>query len=131
MNYFNEEAKKQIINYLISNKEKIKVKSGKCRYNFRCHNNAVHEAVKKGQNRIAMCMYIDGDYPIIHFLNVGKKGKFTDNTLGNWSTQHDYYLIKYINKDDFFNVTNIFKKFRIDIRKQLSIWINLTSNIDF
>ena len=95
----NKKAREFFTTYAIANYDKIKVKSGKCRYNFRCQYNAVHEAKKAGDSRIAMTIYIDGDYPIIHFLNYQNE-EFIDNTLGEWSKRLDYYFVKWIEDED-------------------------------
>ena len=112
-----KKSNKIILNYILNNLKEIKVKSGKCRYNFRCHLNSVHEAINKKQNKIALCFYIDEDQPIIHFLNVDKKGKFIDNTIGNWSKKYKYYFVRFINKEDFFSIDDIFTNYREELRK--------------
>lgn len=103
----------------------IKVTSGKCRYNFRCQMNAVHEAIRRGDEKISMSIYLDAldnDTPIIHFLNVESDGTFVDNTLGEWSSQHEYFHVKYISIDDFFNVNHIFREFVRELRHSLG-WL--------
>jgi hypothetical protein len=127
MTYNNDKAEKEIKNKVFAEYKKIKVKPGKCRYNYRCQMNAVHEASKKGDKKIAMCIYLDDNYPVIHFINY-KKGKFTDNTLGQWATLNEYYFVKWIHEDDFWNVNNIFISYRKELRKSLSWWVRLTSN---
>lgn len=126
----NLEAQQVIYDHIISKYNKIEVKPGKCRYNFRCQMNAVHEAKKHKHKKIAMCVYMDdGIYPIIHFVNYNKK-VFTDNTLGQWSSQHDYYFIRWIEDKDMFYVDTIFTAFRRELRNQLSWWLRLTSNFE-
>lgn len=126
----NLEAQQQIYDHIVSKYNKIKVKSGKCRYNFRCQMNAVHEAKKHKHKKIAMCVYMDeGTYPIIHFINY-HKGKFIDNTLGEWSSQYDYYFIRWIEDEDMWNVNHVFTAFRTELRKKLSWWVRITSDFD-
>lgn len=127
MTYNNDSARQEICNHIISKYEKIKVKGGKCRFNYRCHNNAVHEAKKHKHKKLAMCVYMDGSYPIIHFVNY-HKGKFTDNTLGEWTSQYDYYFIKWIKDDDMWNICTIFEAYREELGKTLSWWVRLTSD---
>lgn len=127
MSYNNPEARKQICNHIIAKYDKIDVKAGKCRFNYRCHNNAVHTAVRKKHKKIAVCVYIDGNYPIVHFINY-HKDKFVDNTLGEWTTQYDYYFIKWIEYDDFFNVFTVFDALKEELGKTLSWWIQISSN---
>jgi hypothetical protein len=125
----NYEAQREIRNKIVAEHNLIEVKPGKCRYNFKCQMNAVHEADKKGDKKIAMCVYLDNGYPIIHFINY-RKGKFVDNTLGQWSTLQKYYFIKWIHEDEFWNVDNIFGSYRKELRKSLSWWVRLTSDFD-
>jgi hypothetical protein len=131
MRIYNRKANKEIKNYLIATKNKIDVKAGNCRFNYRCQYNAVHEAIENNQDKIAMCVYLHGEYPIIHFLNIGNNGEFVDNTLGHWSSNHDYFLIKYINKEDYFDVDKIFDSYRREIRKNLTFFTRLMSNTEF
>lgn len=131
MKLLNDKAKLEIISHLRATKNKIDVRAGKCRFNYKCQCNAVHEAINKKQDRVAMCMYIDGNYPIIHFVNVSKKGKFTDNTLGNWVQEYEFFLIKYIDKVDYFNIDDVFTDYRKEIRKQLTFFTKLMSDVEF
>ena len=129
MNILKKKARKIVKNLIESGRfEKIKVNSGKCRYNFRCHLNAVHDALNEDQDTIAMVWMIDDGWPVIHFINIGFSdsfigGGFTDNTIGRWCETVDYYLIKVILKDDFFNVDNIFDDYRDEVNTWLPIWL--------
>jgi hypothetical protein len=129
MNYNNYKAQQEIANYTIANYEKIKVKAGKCRYNFRCQYNSVHEAKKNKHKKLAMCIYLDDGYPIIHFINYNK-GKFVDNTLGEWSSRVDFYFVRWISDEEMWQIDTIFTTFRKELRKTLSWWTRLTSDFD-
>lgn len=131
-NFNNKKVQRLFYDEIIATKERIEVQPGECRYNYRCHNNAVHEAVKNEDDQIAMVVYMDlkDVDPIIHFVNY-KDGQYVDNTLGQWATRHEYYLIRYIDSVDFWSVQYIFNAYRRTIRKNLSWWLRLTSNIDF
>ena len=118
------------MNMVTNELEKISVVSGECRYNFMCHRNAVHDALNANQDEVAMCFYIDDDQPIIHFINI-EDGRYVDNTLGRWSDMHDYYLIKTIGKEDFFNIADIFVDYRKQLQGRLPILIRWFNNIDF
>ena len=131
MEHFNKKAKKFIKNMIIATMPKINVKSDKCRYNFRCQMNAVHEALNKNQDKIAMCFYLDGDYPIIHFINVNDKGEYVDNTLGRWSETFDYYLIRLIDKDSFFKINDVFSAYRKELRLKLPWCVRNLSDCEF
>lgn len=126
----NLQAQQEVYDYVISKYNKIKVSPGKCRWNFRCQLNAVHEAKKNNHKKIAMCIYMDnGAVPIIHFINYNKK-KFTDNTLGQWSLKYDYYFVRWIDEEDMWDVDVIFSAFRRELRKTLSWWVRLTSDYE-
>lgn len=131
MELFDNIAQKKTHEMIVAKLDKINVKAGACRYNFRCHLNAVHDAITFNQDKIAMCFYVDNGRPIIHFLNVDSDGKYTDNTLGHWSTIYSYYLIRHIDKESFFDVSEIFTLYRKGLRKELSWITRLFSNIEF
>lgn len=128
----NSKVEKMFYDEIISTKERIKVKPGKCRYNYKCQMNAAHEAMRHGHKEIAMVVYMNYGKvdPIIHFVNY-HKGKYIDNTLGEWTNSHEYYLIRHIGKEDFDNVAYIFGAYRREIRNKLSWWLRFTSDIDF
>lgn len=130
MGYFNKKAEEIIRNKIVSEHNCIKVFPGKCRWNFRCSFNAVHEAIRKGDKKIAMVVYFDRDYPIIHFINF-RKGKYIDNTLGEWTSRYEYYLIKFIEKEDFWNVNYIFDKYRETLQNYLPFWTRIFNNQTF
>jgi len=131
MQILNDKAKGIIKQMVVATMPKIKVIGGVCRYNFRCQNNAVHDAINDKQDKIAMCFYFDDDYPIIHFINVDKNGKHIDNTLGNWATMYDYYLIRYIERDSFFQVNRIFTAYRKELIAKLPFLVRLLSDCEF
>ncbi len=55
MDFINEKAKKIIKNMVITTLPKISVIGGKCRFNYKCHVNAVHDAINENHDKIAMC----------------------------------------------------------------------------
>jgi len=130
INFLNNKAKAHIANMVRATLPKIKVKAGVCRYNFRCQINAVHEAIERKEGQIAMSVYIDGTCPVIHFLNVDKKGRFTDNTLGHWSKWNDYFFVKHIDQEDFIDVDSFFAAYRKELRKGLPWYVRLFSDFD-
>lgn len=129
MKYSNYKAQQEIVNYTIANYKKIEVKAGKCRFNFKCHCNSVHEAKKNKHKKLAMCIYLDNGYPIIHFINYNK-GKFVDNTLGEWSSRVDFYFVRWISDEEMWKIDDIFTAFRKELRKTLSWWVRLTSDFE-
>jgi hypothetical protein len=103
---------KKVTEYVKGSYRPIKVVPGKLRFNFKCHLNAVHDAVEAGEDSIVMCIYFDADNePILHFLN--KKGDvYTDNTLGYWSHENTYYFVREIPSSEFDNVGGAFTSLR-------------------
>lgn len=132
MTFNNKKVSKLFYDEIISTKERIEVKPGKCRYNFRCQMNATHEAVRNNHESIAMVVYMDDKEvsPIIHFINY-YNGEYIDNTLGEWSSRHEYYLIRHISPKDFFNIDFIFSSYRQTIQNKLSWWLRNTSDVTF
>ncbi len=64
-------------------------------------------------------------------LNVNENMVYIDNTLGHWVKIYDFYLIKYINKNDFFNVDTIFTEYRKEIQTKLPLYIQILTNCKF
>lgn len=128
----NDKVEKKFYDEIIATKQRIEVLPGKCRYNYKCHMNAVHEALKHGHKSVAMVVYLHDKKvdPIIHFVNF-HKGKYKDNTLGQWAKNHEYYLIKLIGAEDFDNIEYIFNAYRRTIRSNWNWWLRLTSDKEF
>ena len=126
--YFNKKAKLEFFK-IFSSYEKIEVSSGQLRFNYKCHFNAVHDAVNNVDSRIAMCVVVrkNTKMPIIHFINVDENNNFIDNTFGYWSFEYTYYFIRFLDKSEFVNIDKIFGDFRRDIRKKLSFWVRIFS----
>ena len=120
-----EKQIRQIVEYITSNHNKIDVKAGVCRYNFRCSFNAVHDALENDEDELAMCVYVDDEYPIIHFININKDGEYIDNTLGHWSERVDFYLVRNIKKDEFWDVNDIFTSYRNYLKTIPSWWLTI------
>jgi hypothetical protein len=131
MNIFEKKSEKIIKKFIESTMPKIKVESGLCRFNLKCHMNSVHDALNNNQNKIAMCFYIDSNQPIIHFLNIDSEGRYIDNTLGRWSEIYDYYLIKEIDSSDFFEINSIFSEYRKELKLKLPWYIRWFSDPKF
>jgi hypothetical protein len=129
MGYFQDKANRIIIDMAIGNLNKISVESGKCRYNFNCHKNAVHEAIKKDMG-VVMCLCI-GESPMIHFINVTKDGRYIDNTLGIWSQNYDYYLVREIPRDNFFDIDRIFEHYRSHLSSLVPFYISIFADTEY
>lgn len=123
---------------LLNNLQRIeKVNSGVCRWNYKCHCNSVHDALNDGHEKIAMCFYVEkkeyfsNPSPSIHFINIDNEGNYIDNTLGRWSEAYDYYFIKFIYKDDFFRVPQIFREYREFIKDSFPWYLRWFIDGDF
>ena len=125
---FDKIAKIKIRDFAVGSLSAIEVAGGKCRYNFYCHANSVNDAIENEDNRIAMCIYFEDDFPILHVINVDKEGNFTDNTLGVWAAQYKYYLVRFIEKDSFFDIFEIFTAYRKELKSKIPWYIRLFSN---
>jgi len=125
------QKQKELVKLVKSNYSLVEVKGGKILYNFRCHLNSVHYAIKNKHDRIAMVFYLVNNLEaILHFVNVNKKGELIDNTLGVWVEQYDVYLVEYIDKKDFLAIDNIFMRKREEIFKKLPWYIKITENYE-
>ena len=101
MEFFNKRARDIWKNKIITSCEKIQeVKQGKCKYNFQCHRNAIHEAINNKDDKLAIVFYIDWDDAILHYINY-TNWEYIDNTLWFWSKFNDFYFYKWLNKEDF------------------------------
>ena len=127
MEYNNHKAHREILKHIVSKYNKIEVKAGKCKWNYQCHRNSVHFAKKNKHKKLAMVVYVEDGYPIVHFVNYNKK-QFVDNTLGEWTPQFDYYFIKWIKKEDYFDIFTVFNAFKAELGKTLNWWTRCTSN---
>ena len=123
---FESIEKRNIQDYIRSNHGKITVKPGLCRFNYRCHNNAAHDAIEADDESLAMCVYFEDNDPVIHFINI-RNGEYIDNTLGHWSKFMEYYLIRTISKDEFFEVLDIFTSYRNFLKRMQPLHIRLLS----
>jgi len=128
---FEEKVKTLVKNIVLTTMTKIEVKSGLCRYNYRCQLNAVHDALNNNQDEIAMCFYFHNGYPIIHFINIDDKGNYVDNTLGQWSQTFDYYLIKRIKRESFLDIDDVFTSYREEIKSKLPWYVKLFNDCEF
>lgn len=132
MDLLNANVIEKIKRDVIYNLEKIDVESGLCRFNNRCHYNAVHDAIDNYDDFIVMCFCIDKTTynPFIHFINI-HDGLYIDNTLGNWSVNYDYYIIKSIDNHHFFHVSVIFSNYREWLQNQLPWYLRWFSDVEF
>jgi hypothetical protein len=110
MKWLDRRAAKEIEDYVRATYQRISVTAGRCRFNHKCFYNAVHAAVRDGDETVALVIYVDEGYPIVHFVNV-RKGEFVDNTLGEWSQRYDYYFVRHIGQNEFRDVGMIWMIF--------------------
>jgi len=131
LGFNNDVARQKITRQIKTKLKRIKtVKVGACRFNQKCHMNSAHEAIINNHKKLALVMCLNNGYPYIHFIN-HYKGKFTDNTLGAWSKTEDYYFVRWVYKEDFYDVNGIFIEYAAQLRQDLGWWLRLTSNETF
>jgi len=131
MKIFNKKAERLIQQYIIATYQKVAVKAGECRYNYVCHLNTVHDAINANHTQVAMCLVMDGDVSYIHFVNVLHDGSLEDNTLGYWATKVDFYLVRYVERESFDDITDIFYYFQKELRKQLPWVVRVFNRTEF
>lgn len=106
---YKDKVLKRIIEHAKTNYTRIdkdEMKIGDSFYNYKCHLNAV-QYIKNGQaDEVYLCVYIEDNYPIVHFINK-KDDKYIDNTLGWLYETIDYYIIKKVSEDEYDNIGNI------------------------
>lgn len=108
----------------------IKVREGNCRLNQRCHQNSVHEAIMAGEKKLAMVMSIEKSNGrcILHYVNINENGEYYDNTLGVWARTYDYYFIRDISENEFFEICSIFNNALAYFRRTLPWYIRWFTN---
>ena len=120
LTFRNQQAREEVAGRIRALYEKVDVYPGSCRFNFRCHDNAVHEAIENEQDRIAQVVYIQNDYPVVHYVNVEKDGQLVDNTLGHNIMDKDFYLVKMVYEEEFSNIHILHEEMRNELRRSLS-----------
>lgn len=122
----------KILRDYASSLDEIKINPGKCRYNNRCHLNSVNDAYEMKVYRVALVLtMMDKGFPIVHMVNIDKEGRYVDNTLGIWSTYNrKYYFVKYIEKNDLFNVGSILGDYKKELETMIPYLIRRFSDID-
>ena len=95
MDIFTDNFWKTMWNTIRRDCPRIEVKPGKCRFNFKCHHNAYHEAYVNDHDDLVACWYKIRGYkrPSIHFVNWDGT-KYVDNSIGYLAEHTDYYRIR-------------------------------------
>lgn len=139
---FKKKAREIIYAKITTQFPQILPEAGKCKYNFMCHMNASHEAIKKGHDKIVIGFYIYNRQPILHFYNIDKNGKITDNTLGIHTLGFEHYFWKTFpihykknagqpRPNTVQQVENIFTSARKEIRNQLPWYLKPFIELNF
>ena len=105
-----------IRSYVRSRYTMIDVEAVQGMFNFRCHENSVQYAKQNEGYGIAEVIYIDGDKPILHYLNT-KDGKFFETTLGWRAEDLEYYKIRDIHHSDW-------NRIHSEFNRSLESWLN-------
>jgi len=112
---------KRTVKDIRSKYKKIEVISGECRYNYRCHLNAMNDAIHNNEDEVAVVFYIDvNGQPITHIINYDGES-YIDNTLGVMAQKYDFYLVAHIDKAEFFNMDNVLMRYKRMYKKTASI----------
>ncbi len=95
---------KLVRDYCDSTYELIEVEAGDIHYNYKCHLNATHYALKNDDEKLVLCTYRQGDklIPCVHFINY-HDGKYIDNTIGEWASATEYRFIGFVSKKEFYD----------------------------
>lgn len=112
---------------------KNKIIAGDCRFNYKCHLNSVHEAIKNNQDQIAICIYFNevDDLIGLHFMNYNKEtDMYIENTHGEFSQIFSYYFLEYLHKDFFWKTGIPFLNWRNFFRTKLPWWLQLLSDFE-
>ena len=111
--YFTKKFKEKIIHYMMNNYKKIDVEPGAINYYLKCHLVSTHYAIKNGDKELALVLSLNknNNWPVVHFINYNGNN-FIDNSYGHLNLIYDYYLIKMITKDQFFNTSNILIRYQ-------------------
>ena len=125
----NKKAEREIYNLARIKYDKIEVFPGEGGFTGRCQHVAAHHATKNADKSIAVVLYANkGSQELfLHVINYcNKKKKYVDNSLGHWTGQFDYYLVKTVS-EDFFSINELYRQIFLNIRKDLSFLTRLLS----
>lgn len=119
---YKNKVKKRIELYCETNYQRIHksdMKMGKGLFNHKCHLNAVQQVKDDLMEEVYSCVcFSDSTFPIVHFVNKDKDGKYIDNTLGFEYEKYDYYIIRKIEESEFHKMDDLLmsaKKSLIDL----------------
>lgn len=92
---------------ITQNYEPIEVHPGDGFFNNRCQLNAIQASYNTGAEAF-LCVIVGRNRQdiYIHFIN-RYLGHYYDNTLGFLSKNYDYYIIRKIREDEYYNTDNI------------------------
>jgi len=106
--YFTNKWERKVRDFCDSQYEIIDVKAGDIHYNYKCHLNATHYAIRNSDEKLALVVYRENEklLPCVHFINY-HDNKFIDNTIGEWCVKFEYRFIRWVPKEEFFSTPNI------------------------
>lgn len=121
---YKERIHKRVKTYCESTYEKIPkgdMRMGKGLFNHRCQLNATQRVQEGKATEVYAVIAIDGDRPIVHFINKDKDGLFVDNTLGFEYSKYDYYMVKKVVLSEYHKMDEVL----MDLKRSL---LDLHSN---
>lgn len=108
---YRKKVKQRIEDYCRTNYEKLskdQLVLGKGIFNHRCQHNAVQQVKEGNASEVYSCVCLNRKFfPVVHFINKNKDGKFVDNTLGYQFELYDYYIIRKIEESEFDDMDNM------------------------
>lgn len=114
-----------IRNYITSRHERIEVQPKQGLFNYKCFYNAVEFAKNNEGYEVVEVMFIDGKYPILHYINRHTESReFFETTLGHQSEKLRYYYVKTIPHIEWLEIGTLFDESCASWLYQFTNWFD-------
>lgn len=126
---YREKVLQRIREYCFTNYPKIDekdIKMGEAPFNYKCHINTVQKVKEGKAEDVYLCVAIyknDRTDICVHFINRDKKGKFVENTWGWCLEDYNYYLIRKVNKGEYYRIGDILQYTKRTLINLNSTWL--------
>jgi len=95
----------KICSYFRSRYEMIDVEPKQGMFNFSCFDNAADWVRRNKGHEIYEVVYIEDNYPILHYVNFNPKtNKYLETTLGYKAVNFEYYIFRKIHPNDYISI---------------------------